>query len=69
MNEQQIRKRATVKEAAEFLRVPDSWVYDRTRRSAIPHLKIGKYVRFDLDEIDRWARAGCPANWEMSGQV
>ena len=45
----------TVREVAELLRVPVSWVYERTRRRGIdrlPHLKVGKYVRFRLSEIE-----------------
>ena len=35
---------------ADFLGVPVGWVYKRTRRHGpelIPHIKLGKYVRFD----------------------
>ena len=42
----------TIKEAADAL--PISWLYERTRRNAIPCRRIGKYVRFtegDLNEI------------------
>lgn len=38
------------KTLAEYLAVPASWIYERTRRNApetIPHLKLGKYVRFN----------------------
>ena len=69
MDEQQLRKKATVKEAAEFLDVHDSWIYDRTRRNAIPHLKVGKYCRFDLEKIEKWAEAGCPAEWQGEAGV
>ena len=44
----------TIKEAAEALRIPISWLYERTRHNAIPCRRIGKYVRFtegDLREI------------------
>lgn len=43
----------TVKELAQALSVPVSWVYDRTRRGqeGIPHYKMGKYVRFVLEEV------------------
>jgi len=43
----------TVNEVAALLKVSRSWVYEHTRaRSAprsdrLPHIKIGKYVRFD----------------------
>jgi len=49
-----------VLEIAAYLDVPDSWIYDRTRRNAIPMQRVGKYVRFDLAEIDAWIKAGCP---------
>lgn len=43
----------TVKELAGKLNVPASWIYQRTRlgTKAIPHVRIGKYVRFDLAEV------------------
>ena len=43
----------TVQELAKKLKVPVSWVYQRTRlgQEAIPHVKMGKYVRFDWDEV------------------
>jgi excisionase family DNA binding protein len=44
-------------ELADLLGVPISFVYDRTRKNAtdpIPHLKVGKYIRFDPDEVQRW---------------
>ncbi len=43
----------TVKELAKLLKVRDSWVYDRTRRGGpelIPHIKIGRYIRFRTSE-------------------
>ena len=60
------KKKADVGGVANFLDVPVSWIYDRSRRNAIPLIRVGKYVRFDLDEIERWAKAGCPANWEAA---
>lgn len=47
----------TVSEIAEFLKVPVSWVYDRTRQRGIdrlPHIKLGKYLRFDPIEVRGW---------------
>jgi excisionase family DNA binding protein len=47
----------TVSEVAAFLKVPVSWVYERTRRRGIeriPHVKLGKYLRFSLPEIQEW---------------
>ena len=42
----------TIKELAAHLQVPRSWIYDRTRENGpehIPHIKMGKYLRFDVE--------------------
>jgi len=44
----------TVAQVAKVLRLPTSWIYERTRKNAIPYHKFGKYIRFttsDLSEI------------------
>jgi len=43
----------TPQELAEMLRVPVSWIYQRTRlgQEAIPHLRVGRYVRFDPQQV------------------
>jgi excisionase family DNA binding protein len=44
----------TIQEAADVLRIPISWLYERTRKNEIPCRRLGKYVRFtenDLQEI------------------
>jgi excisionase family DNA binding protein len=42
------------KEIAERLGVPESWVRESARSGAIPHLRLGRYVRFDLADVERW---------------
>lgn len=46
----------TVGELAKRLNVPVSWIYQRTRlgQQAIPHVKMGKYVRFDWEAVVRF---------------
>lgn len=47
----------TVSEVAAALKVPVSWVYERTRRSGtdqIPHFKLGKYLRFRWPAVRQW---------------
>ena len=41
----------TVEEAAARLGMKPSWLYERTRRKAIPHRRLGKYVRFTEDDL------------------
>jgi excisionase family DNA binding protein len=48
----------TVEDVARYLRVPRSWVYDATRRRnkrSIPHIKIGRYPRFEKEVVIEWA--------------
>lgn len=50
----------TVAEISANMKVPVSWVYDRTRRRGterIPHYKLGKYLRFDPAEVKAWLSA------------
>jgi Helix-turn-helix domain len=46
-----------VAETARMLNVPISWVYGRTRRRGkdrIPHIKLGKYLRFETESVRKW---------------
>jgi excisionase family DNA binding protein len=43
-------------ELATHLNVPKTWLYDRTRDNTIPHVKVGKYVRFSLPEVLEWVK-------------
>jgi len=44
----------TVDEVAEYLQVKSSTIYQWTHMEFIPHVKVGKFVRFRLDRIDTW---------------
>ena len=46
----------TIAEAATLIRVRKSWLYERTRTNSVPHIKLGKYLRFDRDELVAWTR-------------
>lgn len=43
-------------QAAELLNVPKSWIMAQARAGAIPHVRLGRYVRFDPDQLERWWR-------------
>lgn len=49
----QTKNLVTPKELAEILKVPVSWVYQRRCREnqGFPHLKVGKYLRFNVEEV------------------
>jgi excisionase family DNA binding protein len=47
----------TIKEMAERLKVPVSWLYSRTRlkgEGTIPVVRAGKYLRFRESEVLEW---------------
>jgi excisionase family DNA binding protein len=53
----------TPEELAARLKVPDSWVYEKTRgrcRNPIPCLRLGRYVRFDWTAVAAWLTAPAP---------
>jgi excisionase family DNA binding protein len=50
----------TPEEVAARLKVPESWVYEKTRarcRNPIPCLRLGRYVRFDWNAVITWLTA------------
>ena len=41
----------TPEELAGKLKIPISWVYEQSRQNRIPTHRIGRYIRFDLNEV------------------
>ena len=46
-----------IEEAAKFLGVKVSWIYEQVRLDRMPSHKVGHFRRFKLSELDAWARA------------
>jgi excisionase family DNA binding protein len=44
----------TADEVAALLRVTPAWVYAETRRHRIPHIRLGRYVRYRSEAIFLW---------------
>lgn len=44
----------TPKEVAGILKVPISWVYERTRTRDLPIKKIGRHVRVRMSDLEQW---------------
>lgn len=44
----------TAEEVAALLRVTPAWVYSETRRHRIPHIRLGRYVRYRRDALATW---------------
>ena len=41
-------------QAAKLLGVPPRWLLEQARQQKVPHHKLGRYVRFDLDDLIAW---------------
>jgi excisionase family DNA binding protein len=44
----------TAEEVAAVLHVTKGWVYEQTRRHRMPHVRLGRYVRYRRSAVDRW---------------
>ncbi len=44
-------------ELAHRLNVPKSWIYVQVRENAFPKIKVGKYLRFNWDDVWEWIQA------------
>lgn len=41
-------------QAGALLNVPKSWLLAEARAQRVPHRRLGRYVRFDADELLAW---------------
>jgi excisionase family DNA binding protein len=44
----------TARQLAEALNLPETWVRERTRAGDIPVLKLGKYRRYLVRDVQAW---------------
>jgi excisionase family DNA binding protein len=43
------------REVADLLAVPLTWIRTATRAGLLPHLRLGRYVRYERDVVLAWA--------------
>ena len=55
------RRRAPLEEplldavaAARLLSVKPSWIYDAARSGRLPHVKLGRHIRFLRTDLEEW---------------
>ena len=44
-------------EVAAMLGMSVDWVYAETRADRIPHVRLGRYVRYRRESVEEWIRA------------
>jgi hypothetical protein len=42
------------KAAGDLLGVPATWLLAQAREDKVPHVRLGKYVRYDPEDLERW---------------
>ena len=47
----------TIDQLCELLKLKKSYIYDLTYRKRIPYKRIGRFLRFDPEEIKEWIDA------------
>lgn len=55
-------------EAADILSLSPRKLWELTNRSAIPHRRVGRCVRYVPRELQEWIDAGCPEEpmkWQL----
>jgi excisionase family DNA binding protein len=55
------------KGAAALLNVPATWVLAEARADRIPHVRLGRYVRFDAAELHVWWQSRRRGPWRSRG--
>lgn len=62
------KKLVSVHAVAEMLGVSQQRVYDLARQNILPHVRLGRVIRFDLEAVEAWINAGgqaLPGGWRQ----
>ncbi len=58
----------TVAEASRVLKVHPNTVYELVRRRELPHVRVGRQIRFPLAAIEGWVQTQAAASIEPTSQ-
>ena len=58
-----------VQTLSEYLKVSTKWIYERTHLKEIPYIKIGRQLRFNRKEIDKWLQVGKVPAVDTPGRI
>lgn len=48
----------TAKQVSQWLNIPLPTVYEKTRTNELPHVRLGRLVRYDRDRLERFLASG-----------
>lgn len=49
-----VNRLLAAEEVADCLGVTARWVYNEARAGRLPHIRLGRYIKFHPDAIDDW---------------
>jgi excisionase family DNA binding protein len=49
-------RQLTAEDVADIIGMGTDWIYAQVRGNRIPHVRLGRYVRFRSESIDEWIR-------------
>lgn len=64
---QELQTWFSVEEMAKFLGVSTIWIYRMTKLEKMPYHRVGKLLKFNRDEINKWV-LGNKSNFKTSGE-
>lgn len=53
----------TAAEVADRLSVPESWVRQESREGRMPHVRLGRYVRYEWPGVVEWLGEQRAGRW------
>jgi excisionase family DNA binding protein len=59
----------SIAEAAQLLGMSQSFLYKLAESKSIPHLRLGRAVRFDVAQIDAWLRRHSVGEVDYAGKL
>ena len=61
-----MRRMMTAREVSEYIQVPIRNVYDKTKSGELPCYRIGRLIRYKVEEIDMAMKGG---NYAKNGET
>ncbi|MCX5687368.1 MAG: excisionase family DNA-binding protein [Candidatus Omnitrophica bacterium] len=58
-----------IKEASGYLGIQVSTIYSWTHQKQIPYIKMGRLLKFDLLDLDKWVLTKRVVNEEIDGDI
>lgn len=55
--------------AGRLMSLPSTWLMAEARANRVPHVRLGRYVRFDVDELRVWWESRRRGPWRSRSTI